>query len=187
MIEELVLKNRSYRRFQQNRPITRAELYELIDIARLTPSAGNLQLTRYIISCTPERNAAVFDCLRWAAYYRDWAGPEEGERPAAYIVMLAPEKADTRHDEGIKGQTIMLAAAQRGMGGCFIANIDKARLAGALDIPAGYVPSLVLALGYPAETVLLHEVKAGSDIKYYRDENDAQNVPKLRLEDIIIG
>ena len=49
----------------------------------------------------------------------------------------------------------------------------------------GYIPALVIALGYPAEKVYLVEAK-NKDIKYYRDENDAHAVPKLSLDEIII-
>lgn len=186
MLKELVEKNRSYRRFYEEQTIDRSTLEEFINIARMTPSGANRQPTRYMISNTKDENALIFSCLRWAAYYKDWDGPEEGERPSAYIIMLLPEKAEAMWDEGIKGQTILLAAAEKGIGGCFIGNIDKKMLMEKLNIPDGYKVDLVIALGYPKENVILHDVSSDDDIKYYRDEDGNQHVPKIKLEDLII-
>lgn len=186
MLKELVKKNRSYRRFYEEKNIDRSTLEEFINIARMTPSGANRQPTRYMISNTKDENALIFSCLRWAAYYKDWDGPEEGERPSAYIIMLLPEKAEAMWDEGIKGQTILLAAAEKGIGGCFIGNIDKKMLMEKLNIPDGYKVDLVIALGYPKENVILHDVSSDDDIKYYRDEDGNQHVPKIKLEDLII-
>jgi nitroreductase len=185
MLKELVEKNRSYRKFYQEKEITREELESFIDLARKTPSATNGQLTRYLLSNNAEQNAQIYSCLKWAAYYKDWDGPEEGERPSAYIILLAPQSANVMYDEGIKGQTILLAAVEKGMGGCFIGNVDREALAQKVAVPAGYKITLVLALGYPKECVILHDVDAGTDLKYYRDAQGNQNVPKLRLKDLI--
>ena len=45
---------------------------------------------------------------------------------------------------------------------------------------------LVIALGKPAETIILTEVGEDGNTAYYRDENDVHYVPKRKLEDIII-
>jgi nitroreductase len=87
--KEIVLKNRSYRRFDQGHSLTQELLLELVDLVRNTPSAGNRQLLRYVISYSPKINSKVFDTLAWAASLPDWPGPEEGERPTGYIVIVA--------------------------------------------------------------------------------------------------
>lgn len=188
MIKEFILKNRSYRRFYQDLAISEETLYELVDLARLCPSARNLQPLRYILSSTPERNEAIFPCLAWAGYLKDWQGPEEGEKPPAYIIVLR----DTRikpyfaEDTGIAAQSIMLGAVEKGLGGCMIASINKDRLRRVLDIKERYEILLVLALGKPKEIVVLEEVALGGDIKYWRDEANVHHVPKRKLEDIIL-
>ena len=92
MIRDLVLKNRSYRRFCQEVDIKSETLQELIDLARLSASAKNVQPLKYMLSCETEKNSLIFSHLAWAAYIVDWTGPSEGERPAAYIIILGDTK-----------------------------------------------------------------------------------------------
>ena len=189
MMKDLVLKNRSYRRFHEEAPVDLGTLRELVDLARLSASAANMQPLRYMLSCDAQRNAEIFDCLAWAAYLKDWPGPEAGERPSAYIVMLEDTRIShpLHIDHGIAAQSILLGATDRGLGGCMLGAIDKPRLRKALEIPAHYEILLVLALGKPRETVVVDAVGADGDIKYWRDSAGVHHVPKRRLDDIIVG
>src|SRR5512136_1435009 len=103
MIRDLILHNRSYRRFDQNAPVNLDVLKELVDLARLSASAANRQPLKYILSNEVEKNARIFPCLAWAGYLKDWGGPVEGERPAAYIVILGDKRIRTSFgcDHGI--------------------------------------------------------------------------------------
>jgi nitroreductase len=124
----------------------------------------------------------------WAGYLSRWSGPAEGERPSAYIVILGDTELgkDFGCDHGIAAQSIMLGATERGLGGCMIGSIDKKKLRQALDIPERYEILLILALGKPAETVVLEDVGPGGDIKYYRDEEDVHHVPKRTLDELVL-
>ncbi len=185
IIKELAAKSRSYRRFYGERQITREMLVDLVDTARLTPSGANKQPVRYVISYEHAKNELIFETLRWAGYYSDWDGPEAGERPSGYIVLVEPKGSNAAWDEGIIGQTILLAAVEKGLGGCFIANIDREKLEANLKLPENYSVKLVIALGYPKEEVVVETINAGDDIKYYRDSNQVHHVPKIKLEDLI--
>ena len=189
MIKELVFKNRSYRRFYQARPVELATLRELIDLARLTPSGYNRQALRYYISNQQELNDKIFSCLGWAGYLQDWDGPTEGERPAAYIVMLKDSSvgASLPQDQGFAAQSILLGAVEKGLGGCYLANVKKAQLSEILALDEKYEIAAVIALGYPQETVVVETMKPGGDVKYWRDDEQIHHVPKLGLEDIIIN
>ncbi|UCC65331.1 MAG: nitroreductase family protein [Anaerolineae bacterium] len=125
----------------------------------------------------------------WAGYLQDWSGPAEGERPAAYVIALGDTELRREFDRdlGIAAQTIMLAATERGLGGCMIGSIDREQLRGVLDVPERYRILLVLALGKPAEKVLLEPVGPDGNIRYYRDEDDVHHVPKRSLEEVILG
>jgi nitroreductase len=188
IVKDLVKKNRSYRRFYENHFVSYDVLKQLIDLARLSASAGNAQPLKYILSCTKDKNDRIFPTLAWAAYYKDWSGPEEGEKPSAYIVMLCDTDIATNFycDHGIAAQSILLGAVEKGLGGCIIANIKKEALRQVLKIPGKYEILQVLALGKPKEEVVIESLKKEKDIKYWRDSAQVHHVPKRALEDIIL-
>ncbi|NIA03321.1 MAG: nitroreductase [Nitrospirae bacterium] len=189
MINDLILKNRSYRRFFQDKAIKIETLKELVELARLSASGANLQHLKYIISNDTEKNALIYPNLAWAGYLKDWAGPEEGERPAAYIIILGDAKISKNFgvDHGIAAQSIMLGAVEKGFGGCIIGSIQRERLREVLNIPFQYEILLVLALGKPKETVVTETVEQDGDIKYWRDSDGIHHVPKRQLDDLIIS
>jgi nitroreductase len=187
-LRELVLRNRSYRRFYENVPIEHDTLRQLVDLARLSGSAANLQPLKYVLSFDSETNAIIFPHLRWAGYLKDWDGPSEGERPSGYIVILGDngisESIDCDH--GIAAQSILLGAVERGFGGCMIGSIQRDGLRKVMKIPDHLEILLVIALGKPRESVEIEAIGSDGDVKYWRDENDVHHVPKRSLEEIII-
>ncbi len=189
MIRDLILKNRSYRRFHQEVAVEPETLRELVDLARLSASGANRQPLKYILSGDPEKNALIFPNLAWAGYLKDWPGPAEGERPSAYIIILGDTEVSQQFfcDHGIASQSILLGATEKGLGGCIIASIQQDGLRKALSIPPRYKIMLVLALGKPKEKVVIESVGADGDIKYWRDSNSVHHVPKRSLDEIIIG
>ena len=189
MIRNLIQKNRSYRRFYQDFAIGLDTLRELVDLARLSASAANMQPLRYILSCDPQKNALIFPHLEWAGYLKDWPGPSEGERPSAYIIILGDTEISrsTGCDHGIAAQSILLGATEKGLGGCMIASIEREKLRETLKIPSRYEIILVLALGKPKETVVIETVGPDGSIKYWRDSKGKHHVPKRSLDNIIVG
>lgn len=183
MIRDLVIKNRSYRRFYQDVTIELETLRELVDLARLSPSAANRQALKYILSNDPKRNALIYPNIRIDN------DPPEGERPSAYIIILE----DTRIklilacDYGIAAQTIHLGAVEKGLGGCMIANINRDGLRKALEIPAHYEILLVLALGKPKEGMVIETVGQDGATQQWWDNERVRHVPKRSLDDIIVG
>ncbi len=189
MFRDLVLRNRSYRRFYQDVSVDRSTLEELVDLARQTPSASNRQPLKYILCCDAERNALVFPQLSWAGYLKDWGGPVEAERPAAYIVILGDKTISQSFgcDHGIAAQTILLGATEMGLGGCIIGSVRKQELSKALRIPPTFEVLLVIALGKPKEKVVLEPLGPDGNIRYWRDSDGTHHVPKRSLKEIIIG
>jgi len=184
---ELVTKSRSCRRFYEDRAINLRQLKSLVELARLSPSARNLQPLKFILSHDTRKNAAIFSCLAWAGYLTDWPGPGEGERPVAYIIITGDTSLtkDFGYDHGIAAQSMLLGAAEMGLGGCILGNIQRDRLRDLLKIPQRYRILLVIALGVPKEQIVVEEVKNG-DIKYWRDADKVHHVPKRSLEEIIL-
>jgi len=189
MIKELITRNRTCRRFHQDVTIDRDTLTELIELARLSPSASNIQPLRYILSCEAKKNALIFPTLGWAGYLKDWPGPEEGERPAAYIVILADTQLAKNIicDHGIACQSILLGAVEKGLAGCILASVDRDKLRVELAIDQRYDILLLIALGKPKEKVVIDTAENGGDIKYWRDADRTHHVPKRKLDDLIIG
>lgn len=186
---EVVLCNRSYRRFDETVALDEATLRELVDLARLSPSAANLQPLKYVLVTSAEGREQVFPCLKWAAALRDWEGPAEGERPSAYIVVLGDTEAakNFAYDQGIAAQTIMLGAVSRGLGGCIIASITRGRLAEVLGLDERFEILLVLALGKPVEQVKLEPVGEDGSLTYWRDEDRVHHVPKRDLSELVLA
>ncbi len=189
MLKQLVKKTRSYRRFDGTVRINKTQIRQLINLARLCPSAANLQQIRYYYSITHNTNDIIFKNVSWAAYLKDWNGPKHGEQPTAYVVMLGPKNI-SKHlliDTGIAAQTIMLGATELGLGGCQLASFRKDELHQALELPAELEIILILALGKPVEQVVVEKVIDPEDIEYWRDEFEVHHVPKRALKDLIIN
>ncbi len=188
-IEELVNHCRSYRRFSENFPVAEKTLRELIALARAVPSGANKQPLKYVLSCTPGANQRIFETLAWAAYLTEWPGPEPGERPAAYVVVLLDTSIakDADIDVGIAAQTILLGATARGMGGCMFGAVKREELAARLGLPPHLIIALVIALGKPVERVVLEDLPADRSIKYYRTPDRIHHVPKRSVDELIHG
>ena len=189
MIRDLVIANRSCRRFYQDVTIERETLRELVDLARLSASSANMQPLKYILSCDPQKNALIFKHLGWAGALKDWPGPSEGERPSAYIIILGDTEIsqDFGCDHQIAAQSIRLGAREKGLGGCMHAMARNDGLSKALGIQPRYELLLVVSLGKPKEKVVLETVGPDGDTRYWRDSDNVHHVPKRRLDDIIIG
>ncbi|MEE8450909.1 MAG: nitroreductase family protein [Thermoguttaceae bacterium] len=186
-LRDLLSKNRSYRRFHEDRPLDRETLVSLVELTRLCPSAANRQPLKYLVSCSPEENAKIFPHLRWAAALEDWPGPSQGERPTGYIVILGDTGVHPTFsvDPGIVAQSMLLAAVERGLGGCMIGSIDRKGLRRALSIPEPLEIVLVVALGTPKETVVLEETKQDGQVDYWRDADGVHHVPKRPLQELL--
>ena len=189
MIRDLILQNRSCRRFHQEVAVELETLRELVDLARCSASAANMQSLKYILSCEPEKNARIFPLLGFAGQLKDWPGPAEGERPAAYIIVLLDTEISKSAgcDHGIAAQSIFLGAREKGLGGCMHGAVQREELSRVLNIPPRYEILLVLSLGKPKEQVVLETVGPDGKTNYWRDGESVHHVPKRRLDDIIIG
>lgn len=184
-VMELARKNRSTRRFVEKQEISRERLLGLIETARFAPSGANLQLLRFTPVTTAEDRSALFPALRWAGYLEDWEGPEEGKRPAAYVIVHTPleERRHVPVDTGIAAAYIVLAARESGLGSCMIMSFDEEAVRNVISSPGGYRPFLVIALGVPGEEAVVEQ--AAGDIRYYRDDAGVHHVPKLPLDEIL--
>jgi nitroreductase len=186
--KEIVLQTRSYRRFNEADRIGREKLVKLVGLARFSPSATNRQSLKYLVYASSEECDVIFPATAWAGYLKEWPGPEPGERPTGYIIMLGDtEIKDTFGiDHGIAAQTIMLGATVMGFGGCMIGSLKKDMLRNNLGIDSRYEILLVLALGRPVEKIVMDEIKDG-DYKYWRESDGTHHVPKRTLKEVLLN
>ena len=186
-VKQLIEKNRSFRRFDFERKIPEEVLVSLVDAARMSQSAANLQPLCYITIGSEKMVMEVHRHMRWAGYLPDWNGPKDAERPVAYIIVLGDREVKQTYQEvdaGLAIQNMCLCAAAEGIGSCIIGNLDKKLLIELLGIPEQYEIIYAVAFGYPVEKVQM--VPFSGDVKYYRDKDQNHFVPKRLLKDVLI-
>ena len=186
--KDLVLQNRSYRGYDNSVRQTKEELRELVDHARLMPAAKNAQPLKYFLAYEKEVVDQIQVHTKWAGLLSDLNLPFEGTKPTSFIVVLQDTDIETallQTDVGIAAATITLAAAEDGLGCCMIGAFNAAGVKEVMKLPENLLPTLVIAIGKPAEEIVLIEAEDG-DVAYYRDENNAHYVPKRLLEDVIV-
>ncbi len=191
MFKDLVLKNRSYRGFNEDRKITKDELVALVELARLCPSSINTQPLKYRLVFEESEVQKLRPELNWAKALPQLQLPHEGMQPTGFIVICLDENISTQvavfqKDVGITAQTMLLGAVENGLGGCMIGNFIPSKVSELLGLEGNVKPLLVVALGEPKEEVVLVDVEKGEPTTYYRDENDVHFVPKRKIEDIIL-
>jgi len=186
---DLVTKCRSYRRFEGAFPVAEDTVRDLVELACYVPSAKNLQPLKFMAVCEPALVEALYPCLSWAGYLADWSGPAEGERPRAYIVLLGDLMVSTEFacDSGIAAQTMLLGATASGLGGCILGSLDRQKIRELLKIPERFSLLMVIALGKPAETVVIDQMRDDDSVRYFRDANGLHHVPKRTVDDVLLN
>ncbi|WP_321371877.1 nitroreductase family protein [uncultured Draconibacterium sp.] len=187
MIKDLITRNRSYRRFDESVKISVEQILNWIELARLSASGRNAQPLKYAVVTKSVNCAKIFPFLGWAGYLNDWKGPAEGERPVAYIAVIKDRTISENHycDDGIAMHSILLGAVEEGFGGCMIGSINKAKVAKVLNLDEKQELLWIIALGKPAEKVVVEEAENGK-IKYWRDERGVHHVPKRSIDEIVL-
>ena len=189
MLKDLFLMNRSCRTYDESYQVSREELCDMVDCARLAPASMNVQPFCYRLVYTPEERAVVQPLTGWAAGLPGVKLPPKGQCPTAFIVIcqdtekFGPQERFLK-DVGICALAIQMRACEMGLAGCMIGSFDRAKVRDALGMKENVAPLLVIAIGKRAEECCITEVKDDST-RYYRDENNVHYVPKRALEDIV--
>jgi nitroreductase len=173
-------------RFYEQRPIPVSDLRELVEAARLAPSGGNLQPLEYVLLHDQEVVSQIFPTLAWAGGVTPRRSPPEGKRPVAYVVFLINREVRSsggEHDAAAAIENLLLAAWEKGIGGCWIGSVNRDEVRRILGIPDHLHIDSVVSLGYPAEQPVAEDT-SGS-VEYYLDDADTLHIPKRRLADIL--
>ena len=147
---EAIRSRRNVREYQ-DRPIGEDEMEQILEAARRTPSASNKQRWDFVV---------VKDRDRLQDLSRVWQGARHIPGSAATIALVGPDPDDARERESIAydmGQvtmTIMLAAADLGIGSAHSSAHDVDMGREVLDLPPDHRIWWMIGLGYPADRPL---------------------------------
>lgn len=138
--------------------LTDVQINNLIEAARLAPSACNRQPWVFVVVNTPELAQDVI-----SAYDREWI------RTASTFIIACGDHSQSWHradgkdhcdvDVAIAVEHICLAASSMGLGTCWVCNFDKDRLAHVLDLPEHIEPIAILPVGRPMPDAPVPEKK----------------------------
>jgi nitroreductase len=146
---ELINTRESLRNYDPERPVPAKVLENILNAGRLAPSACNLQPWKFLVIS----GADILEKVR-AAYPREWFI----EAPHVLVIVGSREQAWKRSSDGycsietdsaIAMTHIILAAENEGVGTCWIANYDPAKLREALKLGQDQVVFGITPLGYP--------------------------------------
>ncbi len=162
---ELIRKRYSVRAYKTD-AIEEEKLMEVLEAARLAPTADNRQPFRLIVIHTTGKE----DQLR-KIYNRDWfvqapivicacGVPSEG-----WINRMGKSYVDV--DVAIVMDHLILAATNFGLGTCWVAAFDVDAAKEVLNIPKGIEPIAMTPLGYPADEPTMKRRKSLDELVKY--------------------
>ena len=186
-LDTLLHRNRSYRGYDPARIVTEEELRDLVRATALAASGMNRQPLRFRLVTEADADKVLPHITLGAALPEEHL-PKPGMEPHAFIVICSavPEDRVVDIDLGFAGQTILLRAVEKGLGGIFILNFRKEAVREALQLPLE--PVAIIAIGKPAESIFLmpvDEKETAPDLRYYRKDGN-HYVPKLTLAQLLV-
>lgn len=188
MLIDLLRINRSYRRYRTEIRLSQQTLMSLIELVRLIPSAYNRQPLRYWLAYQPADCAQIFPYLTWPRL-GEWTAPAVSEQPSAYIIIFGDTRIGQHFgvEAGIAAQTLLLGAVEQGLGGCVMSGFNRVALQQELGVAVEFRLLLVIALGVPAETVVLEPCAPGISPGFWRDETGLHHVQKRSAEELVLN
>ena len=186
-VSDAISLRRTIRKFK-NEAIDKKLIIDIINGARVSPSAGNMQSLKYSIIDSEEERKAMFPLIKYAGYINDW-NPDFSETPASFIAVLNDTDirkagALTECDCGIAMMAISLMAVEKGLDTCILGAIDRKRIAEVLNINSKY--ELMYLIGIGKSDQKSEQYDCSDNVKYTMDTDGNFNVPKRTLNDVII-
>lgn len=188
-LENLLEWRRTYRKFDENKLISKEDIDDILNSIKFASCANNRQYLRFISVENKAKVLEIFENTKWAASLPNNIGrPKEGERPVYFIAILSDEEKKLRFngiDEGLVISNLTLLAAEKGIGSCIIGSVNDKKMREILNYENNYSCEVVVAFGYPKVKSTIKEINAGEDQAYYLDEDGNYIVPKYKIKDIV--
>ena len=159
---DLCHTRRSVRAYKPQIPETE-DLQYIFECVRMAPSAVNFQPWHFFIITNKEKLAALAEC-----YNRDWF-------KTAPACIVACRNADEEWKRGADGKAhgdidvaiavehLCLAAAERGLGTCWVCNFEVEKCRQALSLADNLHPVVLVPVGYPDDAPREKQRKEMSD------------------------
>lgn len=162
---ELVQQRYSVRAYKPD-PVEEDKLAQILEAARLAPTAANRQPFQILVIHTEGRQ----DALR-RIYGRPWFV----QAPIIICACGVPAETWVRMDGKnyndvdvtIAMDHLILAAANLGLGTCWVAAFNPAAARDVLNLPEGVEPIAFTPLGYPADSPTTKKRKPLEDLVRY--------------------
>lgn len=188
-LENLLEWRRTYRKFDENKLISKEDIDDILNSIKFSSCANNRQYLRFISVENKAKVLEIFENTKWAASLPNNIGrPKEGERPVYFIAILSDEEKNLRFngiDEGLVISNLTLLAAEKGIGSCIIGSVNDKKMREILNYENNYSCEVVVAFGYPKVKSSIKEINAGEDQAYYLDEDGNYIVPKYKIKDLV--
>jgi nitroreductase len=156
---EALKTRRSVRAFAR-RPVPKEILEDLVDCARLAPTALNIQPWEFVVVTAPELLRQIAEVTDHGRFIAD---------ALACVVILSRETKYFLEDGSAATENVLLAAHAHGLGACWVAG-DKKPYAGKIchlvGAPDGCRLISLVSVGYPAERPE-KEKRALSDVLHW--------------------
>jgi nitroreductase len=159
---DAIQKRKSNRNYEVT-PVPKQILEKLLEAARLSPSAKNIQPWHFIIVTDPEKRKILSKGL-FAKFLK--------EAPAV-IVLCGDQKASPNWyivDVALAGENMVLAATAEGLGTCWVGSFEENDVKALLGVPDNLRVVALLAVGYSVEKVsmatkILHLVRRRKSLR----------------------
>ncbi len=185
-IYKLLQDRRTVRKFK-NEPVDKSLLIKFVDMARIAPSAANLQSIKYAIVTDEVTRREIFPYIKYAGYTPEWVNTFD-ITPTSFIVLLndtevrPTTKAEV--DAGISLMSLTLTAEAEGLASCIIGSVNRAKVKEILALSEKLDILYLIGIGHPAQTNRLSDSE--EKVKYKLDEDGNFAVPKRTLDEILV-
>ena len=185
-MDELLLRNRSYRGYNKNYIVSRAELERIVGVCSRIPSGCNQQVLRYYLVTRDTGANRLLPLIKMGAALPELHLPFPGTEPEAFVICcsVAAETKQVDIDLGIALQSMALKAVEMGLNTLMIGAFDRKKVKETFALEPD--PLMILAVGKGAERIELVPGEVDAPRAYYRKDG-VHYVPKVKSSALLLN